>query len=107
MKLWAHLARRLVPEKAGEFEPVATLLLLAYVASSPDTPIPIEQVVAALSDLGWRHRDGRPLEGYEIYRLEVCNTLVNVAAKQAQLGDRNWMSRAAAALTWAALRRRL
>ena len=103
-KLWAHLAERLIPAKTGEFETVATLLLLAYAATSPDAPIPREQVAAALSELGWRHRDGRPLEGYEIYRLDAFNTLVNVADKQGKLGDRNWVSPAAAALSRAALR---
>lgn len=103
-KLWAHLAERLIPAKADKFETVATLLLLAYAATSPDEPIPREQIAAALSELGWRHRDGRPLEGYEIYRLCVFNTLVNVADKQAKLDDRNWVSPAAAALSRAALR---
>lgn len=103
-KLWAHLAERLIPAKTGEFETAATLLLLAYAATSPDAPIPREQIAAALCDLGWRHRDGRPLEGYELYHLDAFNTLVNVADKQAELGDRNWVSPAAAALSRAALR---
>jgi hypothetical protein len=65
-KLWAHIAERLIPAKTGEFETVATLLLLAYAATSPDASIPREQVAAALSELGWRHLDGRsvkPTEG--------------------------------------------
>jgi len=103
-KLWAHLAERLIPANASDFEMVATLLLLAYAATSADAPIPREQVAAALSELGWRHRDGRPLEGYEIYRLDVFSTLVNVSDKPAKLGDRNWVSPAAAALARAALR---
>ena len=104
-KLWAHLAERLIPAKPGEFETVATLLLLAYTATSPGAPIPREQVAAALSELGWRHRDGRPLEGYEIYRLGAFNTLVNLADRRAKHDDRSWVSPSAAALSRAALRR--
>lgn len=102
-KLWAHLADRLIPAKAGDFETVGSLLLLAYAATSPGRPIPREEVAAALSELGWRHRDGRPLEGYEIYRLDVFTTLVNVTDGPAPRGGRDWVSPAAAALARAAL----
>jgi hypothetical protein len=102
--LWCHLADRLIPEKAGEFETVTSLLLLAYAATSPDGPVPRVRVAAALSELGWRHRNGRPLEGYEIYRLDVFNTLVNVADRPVTRGDRDRISPAAAALARAALR---
>lgn len=104
MKLWAHLVGRLIPEKAGDFETVATLLLLAYAATSSDAPIPREELAAALSELGWRHPDGRPLDGYEIYRLDAFNTLVNVSDKRAQRGDHNPVVPAAAALARAALK---
>ncbi|MDP4014566.1 MAG: plasmid pRiA4b ORF-3 family protein [Candidatus Nanopelagicales bacterium] len=104
-KLWSHLAARLVPNKGGEFESVATLLMLAYAGSSPGTVLPRKLVAAALSDLGWRHPDGSPLEGYELYRLAVLDTLINVTDKRVSLGGRGWVSPAAAALARAALRR--
>ncbi len=102
-RLWQHLASRLVPDRPGRFEAVAGLLLLAYAASGADAPIPREQVAAALSELGWHHRDGRQLEGYEIYRLDVFHTLVNVSDQRVEHG-RNRVSPAAAALARAALR---
>jgi hypothetical protein len=80
------------------------LLLLAYAATSPEGPVPRVRVAAALSELGWRHRDRRPLEGYEIYRLNVFNTLVNVTDRPVTRGDRDWISPAAAALARTALR---
>lgn len=105
-KLWAHLADRLIPDKTSEFKIVATLLLLAYAGTSPPgAPIPREQVAAALSELGWR-RDGRPLDGYEVYHLDAYNTLVNVSDRRRTLGDQSWVSPAASALARAALRRR-
>jgi hypothetical protein len=102
-KLWRHLADRIIPDKPGEFETVATLLFAAYAATAPDGPVPRGQVAAALSELGWRHRDGRPLEAYEIYRLDVFHTLVNVAGP-VRPRDRDWISAPAAALARAALR---
>lgn len=104
-KLWAHLADRLVPARAGDFETQATLLLLAYAATSPGASIPRGQVAAALSELGWHHRDGRPLEGAEVFRLRVFHTLVNVADTPASFRHRDQVSPAAAALARAALTR--
>lgn len=104
VRLWTHLRDRLIPTTGNDFETVATLLLLAYAATSPNAPIPREQVAASLSDLGWRHRDGRPLEGYEICRLDAFTALVNLSDRPALTGDRNWVSPATAALSRAALR---
>lgn len=106
-RLWQHLAARLVPDSPGEFATVATLLLLAYAGTSADAALPREQVGAALSELGWRHHDGRPLEGYELYQLDAVATLVSVTDRRDQpdrLGARMWVSPAAAALARAALR---
>jgi hypothetical protein len=105
VKLWRHLADRMVPDKPGEFETVASLLLLTYAGTSANASIARAQVAEALSELGWRHWDGRPLEGYEIYRFDAFNTLVNVSDR-AQLDDRNWVSPAVAPLARAALRQR-
>ncbi len=103
--LWRHLAARLVPTNPDTFEGVASVLLLAYAGTSADAPVPSEIVAAALSELGWQHRDGRPLQGYEFHRLSVLTTLVNVSVRAAAVGDRISVSPAAAALARAALRR--
>ena len=107
-RLWQHVAVRLVPDKPDEFATVATLLLLAYAGTSADAVLPEEQVGAALSELGWRHHDGRPLEGYELYELDALTTLRNVTGRPDQpdrLGAGMWVSPAAAALARTALRR--
>jgi hypothetical protein len=49
--LWNHLADRLVPSSAG-FDTDATLLVLAFAASSADAELPIDVIAAALTDLG-------------------------------------------------------
>jgi Plasmid pRiA4b ORF-3-like protein len=107
--LWRHLAARLIPEKPGDFQTAAALLLLAYAGTSAKAPMPRAEVAAALTELGWRYRDGTPLEAHELYGLDALTTLVNIAdpgeveAGKAQLESR--VSPAAAALARAALRR--
>jgi hypothetical protein len=59
--LWQHIASRLVPESAGDFETDASLLLLAYADTSTDARITTDQVAAALSKLDRQRSDGRPL----------------------------------------------
>lgn len=103
-RLWDLLAGKLVPEGDG-FEADATLLLLAYAASSAGAEIPLKPITEALAHLGWQHRDGQPLRDYELYRLAAFDTLMNVADKQANLGGPRQVSSAAAALARAALRR--
>jgi hypothetical protein len=90
--LWRHLARRLIPTKPDDFETVATLLMLAYTATAVDAPVPREQVAAALSELGWRHNSGRPIEGYEIYGPPAYPILINVTAERADLGGPHILS---------------
>ncbi len=107
--LWRHLAVRLITGKPRDFQTIASVLLLAYAGTSANAPMPRDQIAAALAELGWRHSDGTPLEGYEIYGLDPFTTLVNIAnpaevdAGRAQLENR--VSPAAAALARAALRR--
>ncbi len=103
-KLWAHLASRLVSEKPHDFATVAGLLVLAYAATSAGRELPVRRIAAALSELGWQHRDGRALDGYEIYRLDVFSALANVSERPAKFSDRDRVSPAAAALARAALR---
>jgi hypothetical protein len=103
-RLWDLLAGKLIPVRDG-FETEATLLLLAYAASSADTEVPLKPIAEALAHLGWWHGDGRPPGGYELYRLPAFNILINVSDKSAELGGRRRISPAAAALARAALRR--
>ncbi|MEP6528276.1 MAG: plasmid pRiA4b ORF-3 family protein [Nocardioidaceae bacterium] len=104
-KLRDLLASRLLPTAEG-FDTDATLLLLAYAATSADAKIPLKNITEALGHLGWRHLDGRPLEDYELYRLAAFDVLINVSERSAELGDRRRISPAAAALAWTALRQR-
>ena len=39
----------------------ASLLILAYAAASADAELPLGAIAALLTELGWRHEDGRPL----------------------------------------------
>lgn len=103
-RLWDLIAAKLVPAEDG-FDRDATLLLLAYAASSAGHEVPLQLIAEALSHLGWQHHYGRPLQGYELYRLRAFDTLRNVAGEQAVLGGRCVISPAAAALARAALRR--
>jgi len=95
------LADKLIPAADG-FDRDAMLLLLAYAASSAGQEIPLEPIAEALTHLGWRQRDGRPLDGYELYRLAAFDTLINVSEKTADLGgaDRSvpWLLRSHARL---------
>ena len=67
--LWNHLADRLVPNTDG-FDTDATLLLLLYAATSPDSELPLDTIAAALTHLGWQSRDGTPIVDYDLYRLQ-------------------------------------
>jgi hypothetical protein len=104
IKLWDELASKLLPTGEG-FATDATLLLLAYAATSADARVPLQPISDALGYLGWLHRDGRPLEDYELYRLPALDVLINVSERPRELGDRR-VSPAAAALARAALRQR-
>jgi hypothetical protein len=66
--------------------------------------IPLNPIVEALAHLGWQHRDGRALDGYELYRLPAFDTVINVSDRSAELGDRRRISLVSAALARAALR---
>jgi hypothetical protein len=103
-RLWDLLADKLIPVADG-FDRDATLLLLAYAASSAGHEVPLKPIVEGLAHLGWRHRDGRPLQDYELYRLRAFDTLINVSNQQAERGGRRVIRPAAAALARAALRR--
>lgn len=67
--------------------------------------MPLEQVAAAMGELGWSHRDGTPVASYEIGWLAVFTTLDNVTRERRGHEERRWISPEAAALARAALRR--
>lgn len=103
--LWDHLSARLVPATTGGFDAPASVLLLAYAATSPDSDLPYDQVAAALSELGWRHPSGRPLAAVSLYHLPVRYDLANVSDRPLSRSTRHHISAGAAALARAALRR--
>lgn len=102
--LWEHLASRLVPRKGDEYTAEATLLLLAYFATSADTDLPYDEVAAVLGELGWRFSDGRPVAGHSLYRLPVREILLNTTTRPIVWKEYRRVSPAAAALARAALR---
>lgn len=103
-RLWTHLAERLVPDGRDRFTEEASLLLLAYVATSPGGTTPLGDVAEALGHLGWSTRSG-PLEYYDVYHLEVYTVLRNVSDRPVDFRDRDRIHPVAAALAGAALRR--
>jgi len=102
--LWKHLASRFLPGDDDTFENQSTLLMLAYAGTSNDSELPLDQIANALSELGWRHHDGRALNGYELYRLPALDVLRNVSDKPLTSSDRLRITSAAATLARAALR---
>lgn len=66
--LWNQLTDRLVPNADG-FDTDATLLLLLYAATSPDSEIALDTIAAALTHMGWQSNDGTPVVGYGLYQL--------------------------------------
>jgi pRiA4b ORF-3-like protein len=102
--LWNRLADRLVPSTEG-FETDATLLLLAYAATSPDTELPLDTIAAALTHLGWQSGDGTPIVGYDLYRLRALEILRNISHARPGRTDRCRISPQAAELARAALRK--
>lgn len=68
--LWDYLASRLIPDGSDRFDQQATLLMLAYLATSDDGALQLELVTETLSHLGWRYTDGRPVEWSDLFDLE-------------------------------------
>ena len=101
--LWKHLADRLLPRADGSFDERAGLLL-AFAGTSEDGVLPLDEIAAALAEFGWRHQDGTPLRGYDLYRLPQFDALINVADSLHTRGRRGRISSAASALARAALR---
>jgi hypothetical protein len=62
--LWRYIASRLPIAKPGSIDLPAGLLALPF-AASKDNP-PLEHIAEALSELGWRHSDGSPVDANDI-----------------------------------------
>lgn len=103
-ELWNHLADRLVPAADG-YETDAALLLLAYAATSAESEIPLDEVAAALTNVGWS-ADGQPIERRDLYGIPALEVLRNVTSEPATWVNRWRISPAAARLARAALQKR-
>ncbi|WP_153505690.1 plasmid pRiA4b ORF-3 family protein [Cumulibacter manganitolerans] len=75
--LWDVLARLLLPGGDG-FDAEATLVLLACWATSVGRREPVQDVVRALNDLGWRVEGGARLEPHDVYRLPAYGVLTSI-----------------------------
>lgn len=104
-ELWNHLADRLVPSSGG-FETDATLLILAFMASSSGDELPDDVIAAALTDLGWGTGSGRPIKSHDLYHLDALQILRNVDGEGGDPLARWQISPIAAELARAALYRR-
>lgn len=85
--LWRHLADRLVDDKADDFTTEARLLALLCLVSEPDGRHD-ERLAEALTCLGWRQRDGRPVSRDQSRWAirDVTRALTNVATEQRDRG---------------------
>lgn len=101
--LWDLLAEKLVPTVEG-FEQDATLLLLAFAASSTGGVIPLRETATALRKAGWRQQDGSQVEHHHLYDLTAYDVLRNVSDRPASFRDGDRVSPAAAALALSAIR---
>lgn len=102
--LWDTLAGKLVSDDTG-FEGQATLLTLAYAATSPESEIPLDAVATALGQLGWQTGSRQPIAAHDLYQLPALLILENVTSEQPGWLDRQKISATAAALAHTALRR--
>lgn len=102
-ELWNALADKLASEREG-FDADATLLLLLYAATSAGAGIPLDDVVAALTELGWR-TDRGPIARRDLYWLRAVEVMTNLSSGQSGRYDRWRISPAAARLARAALLR--
>jgi hypothetical protein len=85
--LWRHLADRLVDVKEDTFTIQARLLALLCLASEPEGRHD-KRLAEALTYLGWRQRDGRPVSADQSRWAirEATHALANVASEQRDRG---------------------
>ncbi len=69
-ELWNFLADELPSADEG-FDTDATLLLLVYAATSADAELPLDEVAAALVELGWRTGAGQLVDSGDLYCLRA------------------------------------
>jgi hypothetical protein len=103
--LWNTLAAKLITDDTG-FEGLASLLILAYAATSPDGEIPLDAIATALGHLGWQTGSGQPIAAHDLYHVRTLQILENVTSAQSNWHDRRQISPAASALAHTALRSR-
>jgi len=101
--LWEHLASRLIPKSGEKFQTQAALLTLAYAAASADAELPLGKIAALLTELGWRHGDGRSVTESALRHLPVYEVLTNLTDQPVTWRRRDAISPAAAALARSAL----
>ncbi|WP_341361020.1 plasmid pRiA4b ORF-3 family protein [Georgenia sp. M64] len=103
--LFEHLAGRLRPREGREFERDADLLVLAYAAVGEDKVLPLSQVAATLTDLGYRYSDGTVVDEHAVrtYDRNVYGVLLDLSPEPAVRREHRRMSPVAAALARAAL----
>lgn len=102
--LWNHLADRLIPSGVG-FDTDATILTLAYAATSPGRELPLDQVASALTELGWRTGERGSIDRYDLYWLSALDIVRNVTSEHPAPSERGAVSPTAAVLARAALKR--
>lgn len=64
--LWEHLADRLVPS-GDDFTTAATVLVLAHWSTHREGHLDGTAIARALTELGWQHRDGSPVDPREVW----------------------------------------
>jgi hypothetical protein len=101
--LWNTLASKLIPDDTG-FEGLASLLILAYAATSPGVEIPLDAIATALGHLGWQTGNGQPVAAHDLYHVRTLQILENVSSEQSSWADRRRISPTAATLAHTALR---
>lgn len=100
--VWRYLATMLVKETGDRFSDEATLMVLAYAATSTDGALHLDDVVEALVHLGWRGADGNPVTRSHLIDLEAVEVLCNVGDPPGDRIRRDWLSSEAVALARAA-----
>jgi hypothetical protein len=100
-RLWDWLAAALIPPDGG-FDTDATLLLLAYAATSEGGALQLERVADALNHLGWRYAGDTEVDTLDLYQLPAYAILLEMCEPQTGARPAK-VSRAAAALARAAL----
>ncbi len=81
--LWQHLADTLIPTD-DDFVTAASVLVLAHTATEQGERIDMHAIARALSELGWKHRDGSQVSVNEVWPVanNVWSAVGNVGARE-------------------------